>query len=951
MGSRGALPIGAALAVVMAAVGWLGIVPVVTATTTLGSRLANAGASPTRHRESRTRPGRLTVVHVIRLTTERTSRASRAAVPAVTPSPPFSECPAIGADTSCGLLLDVINSGVTVLEDSSQGPYDGSDDTLVGVVNQSSTTLANLTLESTTPIFAFDGDGICSGFYGSIAGCPFGPTGYEGPETSFVQISPNLTTGAVSFTNGVAPGGTAYFSLEEPLTASTVTTPKYVALGDSVAAGEGIGYGWHWNATKRGWEGGSDSGTWDSTFEPEECHQTPEGYPHVAATELGASLTDFACTGASAFNGVLGERVNKGLFGIFGNWSAPAQLGSSIGLPETAPPNPEYDAAEPGLVSFTLGADDVHFSDIVKGCYTGPCNTDPHSLDRPLAEVAGNLSLVLDEIHRRGVADGRVPLVVVTEYYNPYPAYDWSCHDINAGYPIAWLSKEQMDFLVNGLYRLDHTIAQVAAKKHVLTLNMDKLLEKHRFCSPNTPWIYGPSILLTGFPPDTDSQAPFHPTPEGQEAIGQALTKLVANKLPVNTGSNVHVGLPNGSLDFANVASAGEAAIIPSSDLPGSVPPANTFALASAYEIATSAEYSGNITVSLPSTTALSLFHYVEGEWQEVPSTFNGSFVSGEVMSLSPFALGTPVSPVHARLASVTGGEAPDAVRFDASGSSVADGSGISSYQWDFGDEQGGFGATPTHVYIKSGTYTVTVTVTAEDGAVDVASQEVTITHSSPHAVLVGPTSGTVGQTLSFDSSDSSASNGSIVGALWEFGDGSEPVSGSTTSHAFPTPGTYQIKLTVRDEEGAADSVSLPVTVAAGATASIILGGTSSASGGTLPSKVIHLARVTVERTVRRDRRGRLVVTLRCAAGSGTCAGTLKLRTLRHKKLVTLGGAHYSIAAGKAHGIAVRITRALAQVARTPALSLSVLVVEASGMAIVANARTASPSRLGKHHR
>jgi hypothetical protein len=72
----------------------------------------------------------------------------------------------------------------------------------------------------------FDGDGICSGDYGSwngSSGCPYGPTGYEGPGTSFVT-DPSLPDSAeVDFTGGLAPGKTAYFSLEGALTSAELT--------------------------------------------------------------------------------------------------------------------------------------------------------------------------------------------------------------------------------------------------------------------------------------------------------------------------------------------------------------------------------------------------------------------------------------------------------------------------------------------------------------------------------------------------------------------------------------------------------------------------------------------------------------------------------------------------------------------------------------------------------
>jgi len=53
-------------------------------------------------------------------------------------------------------------------------------------------------------------------------------------------------------------------------------------------------------------------------------------------------------------------------------------------------------------------------------------------------------------------------------------------------------------------------------------------------------------------------------------------------------------------------------------------------------------------------------------------------------------------------------------VNFDASGSS--DNVGITSYEWDFGDETKGTGKTTTHTYANTGTYAVKLTVKDEAG-------------------------------------------------------------------------------------------------------------------------------------------------------------------------------------------------------------------------------------------
>jgi hypothetical protein len=150
-------------------------------------------------------------------------------------APPFNECPAVGEDTSCGVLIVVRADGTTAtLTDPNQGPYDGSDDTLVGVLNNSSSPAQSLPLNG-SGIFSFDDDGLCVDS-SAPAGCPFGPTGYEGPGTSF---SPDDSgdSGSVNFDGGLAPGATSYFSLEGP-TSSLVPMPPRVSTGPTSALTE-----------------------------------------------------------------------------------------------------------------------------------------------------------------------------------------------------------------------------------------------------------------------------------------------------------------------------------------------------------------------------------------------------------------------------------------------------------------------------------------------------------------------------------------------------------------------------------------------------------------------------------------------------------------------------------------------------------------------------------------
>jgi hypothetical protein len=155
----------------------------------------------------------------------RPAAAPSQASPPLAPSPPFSQCPRVGASPSCAILIEVnADRSVTVLGDATVGPYDGGDDTLVGVQNDSSAPVDALTVSgpAASAIFGFDGDGLCT--YVSV---PCGATGYEGPGTSLTIDPANLDHGEVDFAGaGLAAHASAYFSLEGALTSAQLTARR-----------------------------------------------------------------------------------------------------------------------------------------------------------------------------------------------------------------------------------------------------------------------------------------------------------------------------------------------------------------------------------------------------------------------------------------------------------------------------------------------------------------------------------------------------------------------------------------------------------------------------------------------------------------------------------------------------------------------------------------------------
>ena len=71
---------------------------------------------------------------------------------------------------------------------------------------------------------------------------------------------------------------------------------------------------------------------------------------------------------------------------------------------------------------------------------------------------------------------------------------------------------------------------------------------------------------------------------------------------------------------------------------------------------------------------------------------------------------------------------------------------------------------------------------------------------------------GFVGEKIQFDGSLSKDSDGDILNWTWDFGDG-EKGYGETTTHIYTEEGTYSVKLTIRDDDGAKDDDTITVTI------------------------------------------------------------------------------------------------------------------------------------------
>jgi lysophospholipase L1-like esterase len=269
---------------------------------------------------------------------------------------------------------------------------------------------------------------------------------------------------------------------QNPQVARHTFSPKYVALGDSVASGLGL------------------TMAPGASAEDIACGRSTGAYSSIVAAKLNEKLSKWhveldassaACQGATMDN-LVQEQT----------------LGGVIARPQL---DAAYQNGAPELLTLTMGSNDVRWAQFIGACFAATnCATNENTAiaQQYINTAKGKLIAVLQEIESR--SDFIPPFTIVTGYYNPVSA---QC--AGGGMTVeetAWL-KDQTNALNAALKK--------ATQQHGtgwFTRFASVDFTGHDICSADS-WIQRPGTA--------DGPAPFHPTARGQQAIADAvLAKL-----------------------------------------------------------------------------------------------------------------------------------------------------------------------------------------------------------------------------------------------------------------------------------------------------------------------------------------------------------------------------------------------------------------------------------------
>ena len=138
----------------------------------------------------------------------------------------------------------------------------------------------------------------------------------------------------------------------------------------------------------------------------------------------------------------------------------------------------------------------------------------------------------------------------------------------------------------------------------------------------------------------------------------------------------------------------------------------------------------------------------------------------------------------------------------------------IVNWSWDFGDGNTSKLQSPSYQYGDNGTYTISLTITDDDGSTDVKSQQISVSNVAPTVSFSFSSANItvmVNDEVKFND-NSKDLDGNIISWKWDLGDGVTSTERNPV-HNYTNGGTYTVSLTVTDNDGASSTETKYLTV------------------------------------------------------------------------------------------------------------------------------------------
>lgn len=326
------------------------------------------------------------------------------------------------------------------------------------------------------------------------------------------------------------PSATASVSFHYP------ATVNYVAMGDSYSSGEGIDPYFRDGFNMRGVQPGSIDNR---------CHRSTRAYAeYVQPPGFAKPLYEIASDSVSAGQG---KRLNK--FGSDSNvrtsggvgWAFIACSGAttrnvlqaadggtrqswSDGYRDQVPQldNTVIDAST-GLVTLTIGGDDVHFADVLKYCASTDCNQAGYvaNLNQSIEQSGSSLIQVFRAIKEKA-SNARIIALGYPQIF-PSTPQEQGCTKLRP-----W--RGEQDMLRAETVKLNDQIGAAAAAAGIEFVEVASSFSGHEVCGSLGEWINGPSQTYKLNRTFVDDES-FHPNSYGQrDGYAAVLNAVLAGR-------------------------------------------------------------------------------------------------------------------------------------------------------------------------------------------------------------------------------------------------------------------------------------------------------------------------------------------------------------------------------------------------------------------------------------